>query len=170
LSTNPTGMSEEERAAFLDEPGYSLQLATQGTNGYAHLSAMWYVYRGGRLYFNTYAASQKGVNMARDPRVSCMVEAGKWYPELRGVVIQGRVAEVTDPREWEEVSLALITRYPLPSKTMTPEQLLEGVRRNKKRLLYRVDPEHVYSWDHRKQGAAAPRKPGSEGGVGIYRS
>jgi PPOX class probable F420-dependent enzyme len=158
MARNPTSMSAQERAALLDEPGYSLQLATIGANGYPHLSAMWYVYWNGRLYFNTYGTSQKGLNMARDPRVSCMVEVGKQYSQLRGVVIQGRVVQVSDAREFEAVSLALIRRYPMPDATATPEQMLEHVKRTTRRLLYRVEPEHVYSWDHSKAQARQPRR------------
>jgi PPOX class probable F420-dependent enzyme len=158
MASNPIAMSEQERAALLSEPGYSLQLATIGANGYPHLSAMWYVYANGRLYFNTYATSQKGLNMARDPRVSCMVEVGKEYAQLRGVVIQGRVAQVTDPKEFEAVSLALIRRYPMPDADALPEQMLERLRRTPKRLLYRVEPEYSYSWDHRKARARQPRR------------
>src|SRR5262245_31867092 len=133
--TNPVTMTDQELTAFLNEPGYSLQLATIGANGYPHLSAMWYVYTRGRLYFNTYSTSQKGLNMARDSRVSCMVEAGKQYKQLRGVVIQGKVVQVTDGMEFEEVNMALIRRYPMPSPELTPEQVFENVKRTKKRFL-----------------------------------
>ena len=157
MASNPVTMTEEELTAFLDQPGYSLQLATIGANGYPHLSAMWYVYLHGRIYFNTYETSQKGRNIARDPRVSCMVETGKQYNELRGAVVQGKVVQVTDPEEFEEVSMALIRRYPMPSAELTPELVFENVKRTKKRLLYRVEPEHAYSWDHGKAGALQPR-------------
>jgi PPOX class probable F420-dependent enzyme len=158
MVSNPTSMSEEERAALLSEPGYTLQLATIGANGYPHLSAMWYVYTRSRLYFNTYATSQKGLNMARDPRVSCMVESGKQYTQLRGVVIQGKVVQVSDPQEFEFVSIALIRRYPMPSPELTPEQVYANIKRLTKRLLYRVEPEYIYSWDHSKASAREPRK------------
>jgi PPOX class probable F420-dependent enzyme len=163
---NPVSMSAEEQAVFLNEPGMSLQLATLGANGYPHLSAMWYVFMRGHMYFNTYGASQKGLNIARDPRVSCMVEAGKWYGELRGVVLQGRAVQVTDPQEFADVGLALIKRYPLPGPNITAEQLFEKTRTNTRRLLYRLEAEHVYSWDHRKAEARQKRK--SEGGAEVY--
>ena len=155
---NPASMNDAEIAAFLNERGLSMQLATLGANGYPHLSAMWYVFMDGRLYFNTYISSQKGLNLTRDPRVSCMVEAGKQYQELRGVVIQGKVVLVTEPAEWETVSKELIRRYPMPTPTITPEIMLENVRRTTKRKLFRVEPEHTYSWDHGKSAAAKPRK------------
>jgi PPOX class probable F420-dependent enzyme len=151
-------MTDAEITTFLNERGHSMQLATIGADGYPHLSAMWYVYLNDRMYFNTYLSSQKGLNIARDARVSCMVEAGKLYMELRGVVIQGKAVIVTAPAEWETASMELIRRYPMPTSTITPEIMLDNMRRTTKRKLYRVEPEHVYSWDHSKSAAAKPRK------------
>jgi PPOX class probable F420-dependent enzyme len=168
MPTNPVAMTADEQATFLNEPGMSLQLATIGANGYPHLSAMWYVFTRGHLYFNTYGASQKGRNIARDPRVSCMVEAGKWYGELRGVVLQGKVVQVTEQQELDEVGLALIRRYPLPSPDITAAQLFAKTRINTRRQVYRLEAEHVYSWDHRKTAARQKRK--SEGASETYRA
>ena len=39
----------------------------------------------------TYAASQKAVNIARDPRATLQVEAGEAYGELRGVMVEADV-------------------------------------------------------------------------------
>ena len=82
-------MTPTEIAQVLEGDGYTLQLATNGTDGFPHLVAMWYGMVDGHLHFNTYATSQKAKNLERDPRVTCMVEAGTEYAELRGVVIQG---------------------------------------------------------------------------------
>lgn len=165
MTSNPVAMTPEEQAEFLRLPGQTLQLATLGANGYPHLSAMWYAFVNGHLYFNTYAASQKGRNIARDPRVSCMVEAGKWYGELKGVVLQGRVVPVTEAQERAAAVRALIERYPLPNDRITVDELLEVTLHNDKRQLFRLDAEHVYSWDHSKAAARQRRK---DEGKGVY--
>ena len=71
------------------ENGRKLQLATINPDGTPHLVSMFYGMQDGRIAFWTYRASQKARNLARDPRVTCMVEDGEDYFELRGVQVNG---------------------------------------------------------------------------------
>src|SRR5215472_6846195 len=89
-------MTAGEAAAFLAE-SRKLQLATINQDGTPHLVTMFYVMLGGRIAFWTYRASQKARNLARDPRVACLVETGEEYFDLRGVQVLGRVVTVEDP-------------------------------------------------------------------------
>ncbi len=45
---------------------------------------------------HTKAKSQKARNLARDPRVTCLVEVGQRYEELRGVELVGKAVPVRD--------------------------------------------------------------------------
>jgi nitroimidazol reductase NimA-like FMN-containing flavoprotein (pyridoxamine 5'-phosphate oxidase superfamily) len=62
-----------------------MSVATVGPDGRPHLVAMWYGFIDGAPAFWTYAKAQKIVNLRRDPRLTCMVEDGSAYNELRGV-------------------------------------------------------------------------------------
>src|SRR5919109_5669098 len=88
-------MSDEEIRAFLEEQRI-LQVATLDHDGYPHLVAMWYVLLNNEIAFWTYAKSQKSVNLRRDPRLTCLVEAGERYEELRGVQIKGEAVIYDD--------------------------------------------------------------------------
>src|SRR5438309_10226887 len=81
-------MSNEEIRAFLEEQRI-LQVATIDHDGWPHLVAMWYVWINDHIVFWTYAKSQKAVNLQRDARLTCLVETGQRYDELRGVQIKG---------------------------------------------------------------------------------
>src|SRR5260370_6582079 len=81
-------MTDEEVRAFLEE-GRTLQVATIGRDGFPHLVAMWYVLIDGEVAFWTYARSQKVVNLRRDSRLACLVEAGESYDVMRRVEITG---------------------------------------------------------------------------------
>lgn len=89
-------MTDTEVHAFLDAP-HKLQVATINTDGTPHLVTMYYVLVAGRVAFWTYRASQKAVNLRRDPRLTCLVEAGAGYHELRGVQLRGHAELVTEP-------------------------------------------------------------------------
>lgn len=51
----------------------------------------------GALYLNTYRKSAKARNIAREPRVACVVVTDDAEPRFRGVVLRGR-AEIVPPR------------------------------------------------------------------------
>jgi ribosomal protein L24E len=57
---------------------------------------MWYVVVDGLIHFTTFAKSQKVLNLRRNPKISVMLEAGKKYEELRGMVIEGEGEIVED--------------------------------------------------------------------------
>ncbi|MFC5821451.1 pyridoxamine 5'-phosphate oxidase family protein [Nonomuraea harbinensis] len=141
-------MSGEEVAAFL-EAGRKLQLATINADGTPHLVTMFYgLDDKGRITFWTYAKSQKALNLARDPRVSCLVELGDDYSELRGVLVYGRVTPLDSPEDVLDTGMRVARR-------MTPgvadEQLRPYVEHTgRKRLAYVVEPAKVVSWDHRR--------------------
>jgi PPOX class probable F420-dependent enzyme len=82
-------MTEEEISGFLEDQ-LKVQVATIGRDGAPHLSTLYYVLDAGRIAFWTYGSSQKVVNLRRDPRITCLVEDGEDYFELRGVSISGR--------------------------------------------------------------------------------
>ena len=82
-------MSDDEVAAFL-AGNIKVQVATAGRDGVPHLTTLFYVLHEGRIAFWTYGSSQKIRNLERDPRLSCLVEDGVDYFELRGVSITGK--------------------------------------------------------------------------------
>ena len=84
-----------------------VQLATISPDGYPHLVTMYYTLVDGKIAFWTYRTSQKALNLARDPRISCLVETGEAYFDLRGVQIQGTVQTITDPDEVYQLGLAI---------------------------------------------------------------
>src|SRR5438552_4810564 len=89
-------MTAADTAALL-AGSHKLQLATINRDGTPHLVTMFYVMLGGRIAFWTYRSSQKARNLARDPRVTCLVETGEEYFELRGVQVAGLARCVEDP-------------------------------------------------------------------------
>lgn len=140
-------MSEDEVTALL-EGARKLQLATINPDGTPHLVTMFYGLDKGRITFWTYGKAQKARNLARDPRVSCLIEAGEDYAELRGVLVYGRVTPMDDAESVLAVGMAVARR-------MTPgvaDELLRPYveQTGRKRVAYVVEPTKVVSWDHRR--------------------
>ncbi|GAA5062430.1 pyridoxamine 5'-phosphate oxidase family protein [Nocardia callitridis] len=139
-------MSDSEITEFL-ERSRVITLASNGPQGAPHLTAMWYGLIDGEIWFETKAKSQKAVNLRRDPRVTCMVEAGETYDQLRGVSVEGHAEIVEDPERLFAVGVSVWERYTGPySEELRP--MVEGMLH--KRIAIRVVPDRVRSWDHRK--------------------
>jgi len=142
-------LTPEERETFLNE-GWTLQVASNGHKGFPHLVAMWYVVIDGDIHFTTFGKSQKILNLRRDPKVTCMLEAGKGYSELRGLVIEGEAELIEDPAFTAKVMGAVGAKYNgIPAPTETPEAALKVAT---KRVVVRVKVVDEYSWDHGKLG------------------
>ena len=90
-------MSDAEIDEFLHGP-HTMSLATLNADGTIHMVAMWYGFLEGAVAFETKAKSQKVANLRRNPTITCMVEDGTTYNELRGVQIVG-TAEIFEERD-----------------------------------------------------------------------
>lgn len=142
-------LTEEEKQKFMED-GWTLQVASIGPGGYPHLVAMWYVIIDGKIHFTTFGKSQKVVNLRRDPKISVMLESGKGYAELRGLVIEGTGTIIEDTPFTAKVMGLVGQKYNgIPAPTETPEAALKVAS---KRVVIRIDPVDIYSWDHTKLG------------------
>ena len=142
-------MTPEEVDAFLHEV-HTMSVATLNPDGQPHVVAMWYGFLDGAPAFETYRKSQKILNLQRDPRITCMVEDGEKYEQLRGVELVGKGTIIEDPEALRTVAMDLFRRHNshLPSEHM--DVYVEALMN--KRWVVRVDVEHVVSWDHNKLG------------------
>ncbi len=106
---------------------------------------------------HTKAKSQKARNLARDPRVTCLVEVGQRYEELRGVELVGKAVPVRDagPLFTVGFGVSVFDRCVVPC-TEQARRTVEAVLR--KRVALVIDVERTVSWDHRKLGDASPVK------------
>lgn len=143
-------MSPEEVDAFLQQR-HSMTMCTLNADGSIHAVAMWYGFLEGEIAFETKAKSQKVKNLRRDPRITVLVEDGETYEELRGVTIRG-TAEIVEIEEQDrifELGVSVFSRYQGEyTEAMKPfvEVMLN------KRIVVKLIPEKVVTWDHRKLG------------------
>ena len=88
-----------------------MTMCTLNHDGSIHAVAMWYGFLDGSIAIETKAKAQKAINLARDPRITCMFEDGDYYEELRGVELVGRAEIVDDPDKMFELGVDLFERY-----------------------------------------------------------
>jgi PPOX class probable F420-dependent enzyme len=143
-------LTREEQRRFLDD-GHTMILGTNGPKGHPQLTAMWYVNDGTDvIWMTTFAKSQKTKNLERDPRVTLLIETGRTYPELKGLMITARVEVIHDV----ERVLDLLERVNVKYNGLEPSAELRAALRGQasKRVLLRFTPIKASSWDHTKLG------------------
>ena len=144
-------MEDAEIEEFLTS-NMKVQVATVGPDGAPHLTTLFYVLEDGQLAFWTYGASQKVVNLRRDARITCLVEDGEDYDELRGVSISGTARLVEDYDEIRALGSRVVRRMAGGADLGDfGEDLVNQQAR--KRVGVVVVPEKTASWDHRKMSS-----------------
>jgi hypothetical protein len=112
---------------------------------------MWYVVDpDGSVLMTTFAKSQKAVNLRRDPRCSLLVESGRTYQELRGLLIRGRATLETDTEKVLDALERIHRKHGFGADGQALREAL--LSQAKKRVLIRIRPERIASWDHGKLG------------------
>jgi PPOX class probable F420-dependent enzyme len=152
-------MSPAEVTQFLQR-SRTATVASIGPDGMPHLVAMWYGVIGDAVYIETKAKSQKAVNLRRDPRMVFMVEAGTSYDTLRGVSLEGNatIIEATGGQEYWDAAVSVYERYTGPYSAEA-RPVVEFMMN--KRVVVKLVPDRIRSWDHRKLGMGAVGTAGS---------
>jgi PPOX class probable F420-dependent enzyme len=136
-------MTAEEQAAFLREHGKA-SLATIDRDGFPHVVAMGYFFADGAFFMTSYAKAQKVLNIRRNPRVGLIIESGEAYGELRGVMVRGSCEIIDDT---EAVRAAM--RHRRGAGVRGSDSAVDSAP---KRVLLKVTPRKITSWDHAKLG------------------
>jgi nitroimidazol reductase NimA-like FMN-containing flavoprotein (pyridoxamine 5'-phosphate oxidase superfamily) len=136
-------MTPEEQAAFLrDNP--KCALATIDKEGFPHVVAMGFYVEDGAFYMTSYAKAQKVLNIRRNPKVGLMVETGAGYAELQGVMVRGSCEIIEDVEAVRQV---------MNHRRRARESGRRGALDSApKRVVLKVTPHKITSWDHRKLG------------------
>jgi nitroimidazol reductase NimA-like FMN-containing flavoprotein (pyridoxamine 5'-phosphate oxidase superfamily) len=143
-------LTPEEVASFLADQRV-LNVASNGPDGWPHVTALWYVMRGTDPWAWTYRKSQKVKNLERDDRATTLVESGTEYAELRGVMLRTSAHIEHDTERILDFAGELFAKY----QGMNPgaEGMRDALRAQAaKRVAIRFEVIETVSWDHSKLG------------------
>ncbi len=129
---------------------HTMNIATHAPDGSIHLVAMWYGFLDGAPAFETYAKSQKVLNLRRNPNITALVEDGDDYDELRGVELVGTAEIIEDRDRLMEAARSVVQRYYGIDDPAALDGAAEALAN--KRVAIRINVDKVVSWDHRKAG------------------
>lgn len=138
-------MTTDEVDAFLTSRR-TARFATVGLHG-PHVAPVWFVWDGSAVWISSLTRSQRWTDLARDPRVALVVDAGEEYVELHGVEIRG-VAEVVGevPRQGQPDERLAVPERLFAEKYFGTDEMPHDERH----AWVRVAPDKMVSWDFRK--------------------
>lgn len=138
---------------------WNMRIATSGPGTRINLTPMWFGWAGGCVYF--FGRGQKIVNLRRSGACSVIVDRNVKFPELQGVMIQGRAAvledagaEAADPH-LDEARRQMGVKYNGGHGRPAVENPgpFGGSAAGRNRRWVVVTPERVVTWDNFKLGA-----------------
>jgi len=122
-----TGLTPAMRE-FLNERRFGV-LATVGVTGAPRQTVMWFLLDGEEILFNTALGRRKPEHLAREPRVSLLVEDGYRY-----VCVSGSVRTITDRETTQADIRRLAARYEGDERA---EQQMRSSFSKQERISYR---------------------------------
>jgi hypothetical protein len=123
------------------------RVATVRRDGQPHVAPLWFVWDGTSLWLNSVVRSQRWTDLARDPRIAVVVDAGVQYNELRGVELSGAVVPAGDVPRTAAPDPAIATAERLFARKYSSgaEFVPDG-----RHAWLRLTPDKLVSWDFRK--------------------
>ena len=127
-------------------------VSSLGPRGWPHSMPLWFVPREGEVWIWTYAKSQKVRNLERDPRATVLVETGREYGELRGVMVEAEAEIHRDPETVLGFAEELTLRYAEGISSVEGDARVALEAQAPKRVAIHFKPVRLATWDHRKLG------------------
>jgi PPOX class probable F420-dependent enzyme len=144
-------LTEAEQRELLESERVVV-VSSLGPRGWPHSMPMWYVPRDGQVWVWTYAKSQKVRNLERDQRATLLVETGREYTELRGVMIEAEAEIHRDLETVAEFGKQLTVRYSEGISSVEGDAAAALEAQAAKRVAIDFHPRRTATWDHRKLG------------------
>jgi nitroimidazol reductase NimA-like FMN-containing flavoprotein (pyridoxamine 5'-phosphate oxidase superfamily) len=133
---------------------WNMRIATIGPGERINLTPLWFGWSGGKVY--TYCRGQKVANLRRNPVATVLVDRNERFPELQGVMMQGRAqvledaaAESADPH-LQEVRDQMGRKYAGGHGEGREARRNEQTARGRNWRWVVFQPERTVTWDNRK--------------------
>jgi len=144
-------LSSDEQRELLESERVVI-VSSLGPRGWPHSMPMWFVIRDGTIWIWSYAKAQKVRNLERDPRATLLVETGREYTELRGVMIEAEARIHRDQDVVAEFGGELAVRYSEGIESVEGDAAEALKAQAAKRVAISFEPVRTATWDHRKLG------------------
>lgn len=137
-------ISDEKREiinGFLKQPLIA-RMATADLNGQPHVVPVWFGWDGATLWISSYSNTRKVGELEKNPKISLVIDIAEANNENKGVIFEGSVELVREPREFlRDKFVWIYTRYLGPEGVLAqePQSWIEDPHN----LLIKLTPDKV---------------------------
>ncbi len=103
-----------------------LRLSTIDKNNFPHITPVWYMYRGCKIYIGTHTKSQKIKNLKKNNHVSFCVDVGVNAPNIYGVMGQGIANIILDIPKVKIIAKKILRKYFKTLENKSAKELLDN--------------------------------------------
>ena len=120
-----------------------LRLCTIDKNNFPHITPVWYMFSGGKIYIGTDTKSQKIKNLEKNNHVSFCVDVGVNSPDIYGVMGQGIANIILEKPKMKTIAKKILLRYFKTLENKSAKQLLEDTD-----CIIEIIPEKFSTWNY----------------------
>jgi len=102
-----------------------LRLSTIDKNNFPHITPVWYIFSGRKIYIGTDTKSQKIKNLEKNNHVSFCVDVGVNAPNIYGVMGQGIANIILEIPKAKKIAKKILLKYFKTLENKSAKELLE---------------------------------------------
>lgn len=129
---------------FLQQPLLARLATADPLSGQPHVVPVWYEWDGGYLYISAFKSTRKLREVARNPRISVVVDVMDDPNHNRAVLFEGSAEIIADPAAVAARSTSLYARYLGEEGILAPAPASWIV--DPENRIIRLKPEKVFAW------------------------
>ena len=120
-----------------------LRLSTIGKNNFPHITPVWYMFSGKKIYIGTDTKSQKIKNIQKNNHVSFCVDVGVNSPDIYGVMGQGIANLILEMPKTKTIAKKILLKYFKTLENKSAKQLLEDTD-----CIIEIIPQKYLKWNY----------------------
>ena len=120
-----------------------LRLSTIGKNNFPHITPVWYMFSGKKIYIGTDTKSQKIKNIQKNDHVSFCVDVGVNSPDIYGVMGQGIANLILEMPKTKTIAKKILLKYFKTLENKSAKQLLEDTE-----CIIEIIPQKISAWNY----------------------
>ena len=120
-----------------------LRLSTIDKNNFPHITPVWYIFSGKKIYIGTDTKSQKIKNLEKNNHVSFCVDVGVNAPNIYGVMGQGIANIILEKPKVMIIAKKILLKYFKTLENKSAKELLEDTD-----CIIEIIPQKYSKWNY----------------------
>ena len=120
-----------------------LRLSTIDKNNFPHITPVWYIFSGKKIYIGTDTKSQKIKNLEKNNHVSFCVDVGVNAPNIYGVMGQGIANIILEMPKAKKIAKKILLKYFKTLENKSAKGLLEDTD-----CIIEIIPQKYSKWSY----------------------